>query len=177
MSHALRSKHRTGSEFVGDKTKGYSSSRAASKGNDAGVMNGVVPPMMMHGYPMGGVGGPAFMGGPGPAMMMGGMMGMGHHPGPAVGGVGGPGMMMGNPMFHFEMQRAFFAQQEHMMQAHHHQRMWQDQANGGGGPVPAASPEATGKAPPATGPGGGPAVPSPGGAAAKVPETTKTEDV
>jgi hypothetical protein len=149
MSHALRSKHRTGSEFSGGKTKGYSS-KAASKGNDAGVMgasNNSIPPMMMHGYPMGGP--PGFMGGVSPAMMMGNMMGM---------GPGAPGGMMANPMFQFEMQRAYFAQQEQMM--HAQQRMWNDPSNNGS--IAAMRP-------------GGPTGPSPG--AAKAPEKTNTADV
>lgn len=158
MSHALRSKHRTGSEFAGEKTKGYSS-KAASKGNDAGVMGtstNSIPPMMMHGYPMGGP--PGYMGGVSPAMMMGNMMGM---------GPGAPGGMMANPMFQFEMQRAFFAQQEQMM--HAQQRMWNDPSNNGS----IAPAESTGNMKAMK--SGGPAGPSTG--AAKAPEKTNTVDV
>jgi hypothetical protein len=195
MSHALRSKHRNGDVYSAKKAK----TRGGSKGNDGGVMGGganngaMPPPMMMPGYPMAGP-----MGYP---MMMGNMMGMG-----PPGGVVGPGAaaMMANPMFQFEMQRAYFAQHEHMMQQAH-QRMWggnnnnnnndptsshnnNTNSNNGGSLPPTAPPGDTGDtmakagAPadadgaPAPGAGTADDAPAPG-EAGKDPGKTETADV
>ena len=123
-----------------------------------GTPNNIMPPMMMQGFPMAGHAG--FMGGPSSAMMMGNMMGM---------GPGGTSGMMANPMFQFEMQRAFFAQQEQMMQAQH--RMWYDPSNNG---PPPSAPEATGKLTNITA-GGAPGAKT--GAAKKGPEKGNVADV